>query len=282
MADNPLHEAIKLGVQANNDLGLLFARLGTKEHPNTPVIQAYRNANRAMKEVIARGGKIGAAKEVTSQLKSSVKAGVMPVFRDAGFMGHGNAIRQLKAYNVNPPGRPKLEDSLDGAYGVIDATLYKQEAAILALLLTGADESEIVGDSQRQGVLRPSEILAAAAFWAASLWWNSFDLTASKAGGGFQKQAIAALDARTTDCCLRVHSQIQPLNTPFHLTGTPRYADDIDWPPFHNYCRTSGVLYLPGYDDGITDLMASSANQVLSERAAGLFIDRHPADAFIE
>lgn len=59
----------------------------------------------------------------------------------------------------------------------------------------------------------------------------------------YKKQAIAAIDHRTTDCCLRVHGQIQPLDKPFELTGTPRYADKMDAPPFHQNCRTAISIY---------------------------------------
>lgn len=59
----------------------------------------------------------------------------------------------------------------------------------------------------------------------------------------FKKQAIAAIDDRTTDCCLRVHGQVQPLNSPFVLTGKPRFASRMQGPPFHWYCRTATTLY---------------------------------------
>jgi hypothetical protein len=59
----------------------------------------------------------------------------------------------------------------------------------------------------------------------------------------YKKQAIATVDEKTTDCCLRVHGQIQPLDKPFHLVGEPRFADKIDNPPFHWYCRTAQALY---------------------------------------
>ncbi len=68
---------------------------------------------------------------------------------------------------------------------------------------------------------------------------------------------------------------------PFHLEGTPRFADELDWSPFHYYCRTSIALYLPEYDDGITARMQLSASTVLEERANGIWQDRDPADAFI-
>ena len=97
---------------------------------------------------------------------------------------------------------------------------------------------------------------------------------------GFQKQAIAALDAHTTDCCLRVHGQIQPLDGLFHLTGEPRFADNMDWSPFHWNCRTSVALYKPDYDDGLTEKMHEGANFILSERRAGRNPDQWPVDAF--
>jgi len=59
----------------------------------------------------------------------------------------------------------------------------------------------------------------------------------------YEKQAIAVIDANTTDCCLRVHGQTQPLDKPFILEGTPRFADKLDSPPFHWNCRTATSLY---------------------------------------
>lgn len=64
----------------------------------------------------------------------------------------------------------------------------------------------------------------------------------------FKKQAIATIDDRTTDCCLRAHGQIQDIDDPFELTGTPRYADEVQDPPFHWYCRTSEALYNEAFE----------------------------------
>lgn len=60
----------------------------------------------------------------------------------------------------------------------------------------------------------------------------------------YEKQAIAAIDHKTTDCCLRVHGQIQPMDKPFILEGTPRFADKMHSSPFHWGCRTSISLYV--------------------------------------
>lgn len=84
----------------------------------------------------------------------------------------------------------------------------------------------------------------------------------------YQKQAIATIDERTTQCCLRVHGQIQPLEKPFKLTGTPRFGDYVPDPPFHWYCRTTEVLYTEKFEEfGIsTAQMRDAANAELDAR----------------
>ncbi len=49
-------------------------------------------------------------------------------------------------------------------------------------------------------------------------------------GQGFKKHAVAAIDAQTMECCLRVHGQVVGLIAKFHFTGEPRYADYLDAP----------------------------------------------------
>ncbi len=85
----------------------------------------------------------------------------------------------------------------------------------------------------------------------------------------YKKQAIAAIDERTTDCCLRVHGQIQPLDEPFKLEGEPRFADEVDSPPFHWYCRTAVALYTERLEErGIpTSEMTEAARLELKARA---------------
>ena len=84
----------------------------------------------------------------------------------------------------------------------------------------------------------------------------------------YKKQAIATIDERTTDCCLRVHGQIQPIDKPFKLTGTPRFGNLVQDPPFHWYCRTAEVLYNEAFEDfGIpTQAMREAANAEIDAR----------------
>lgn len=65
-----------------------------------------------------------------------------------------------------------------------------------------------------------------------------------------QKQVVASIQANTTDCCLRAHGQIQPVNKPFELDGEPRFADEMMHTPFHWNCRSSVAAYHPVFERG--------------------------------
>lgn len=87
---------------------------------------------------------------------------------------------------------------------------------------------------------------------------------------GLGKQAIAVVSAETTDCCLRVHGQIQRLDQPYQLTGTPKFADALMTPPFHWNCRTSSVAYHADFEVGSalpTPRMQELARQELARRS---------------
>ena len=65
----------------------------------------------------------------------------------------------------------------------------------------------------------------------------------AQTGRKWHKQAVAQIDDKTTDCCLNVHGQVQPIDEPFILTGTPRFADEQMHPRFHWQCRTDEILW---------------------------------------
>lgn len=91
---------------------------------------------------------------------------------------------------------------------------------------------------------------------------------AAKTIGKLQKQAIAAIDDRTTECCLKVHSQIQDLDKPYKLTGTPRFQDEMMFPGFHWRCRTSSAAYHPAFDEAAEGTEASTAYMLSQARKA--------------
>jgi hypothetical protein len=99
---------------------------------------------------------------------------------------------------------------------------------------------------------------------------------------GLEKQAVAAIDQDTTNCCLRVHGQIQPLGDPYELKGTPRFAPKIAFPPFHWNCRTSSTAYHRDFERGAqvtTTDMRRAARAEIRARRDGSREEIHPAHA---
>lgn len=280
MANNPLELAIRSAIKANDEIGASFARLGTSEHPRGFVLSAYRNANRALRQALTEQNRMQAAIEVLAGLKSRLRADLRVELESMAVFGQEEALRQMGFFGESLSEALPLFEQIESAVTAIMARADAQDAAIRAMLASGINDDEITGGDERAGVLRANEILTAAAFWISKLVWSSFEYQARISSWTFSKQAVAALDGKTTDCCLRVHGQIQEWGKPFKLTGTPRFADEMDWPGFHWWCRTSGVLYLPEFDDGLTARMKAGARWFLQQRAEGKNPDRRPADAF--
>lgn len=286
MATNPLEKSIRSAVRANDVIGDLFAAIGTADHPRGFVPSSYRQARRALKTALGEENQILALSDVFSSLRRTLEMESRSLLADAHATGLEEAARQLRFYGVETNPDPASVASLaqTAALDAVLAKLAAQEAAARAQVLTGAEPAQIIGDDERTGTLRPSDISAALATWAAVMVWAAFSEWVkrypSPGNVRYKKQVVAALDNRTTECCLKAHGQVKPLDTPFDLTGEPRFADRLDWTPFHWYCRTSIALYLPDYDLGLTERMTNSAKTILNERAAGIYRDRHPADAF--
>jgi hypothetical protein len=280
---NPL---VRAHAQASLDtqrLGVLFSRLGNRQNYSSPILEAYKTANYALREIVKNGGKAQDVKAVFTSIRAQIKPHIMGNLEQARADGAGSAYKQLSYYGYQPRSlKPDMAQTRT-IYKVVDAKLNGQETALTALLLGGADQGMVLGDQSRQGVLRPFEVITTAVFWLAWIYWEGFSSQASlsRTSVQFGKQVVAALDHRTTDCCLRAHGQVVDLERKFKLTGTPRFADELEWTPFHHFCRSSVVLYLPGYDDGLTGRMRESAQKVIEEREAGINRRRRPADAFL-
>lgn len=194
----------------------------------------------------------------------------------------GAAVR----YGENAPGGATL--LVHGAMTWLDAALGMLLAEAAQLALTNAPPDVTRARLVVDGETRLSvwgQGLSRAAFAATNLVWATANATrtatyrAADSATGWQRQAIAALDERTTECCLRVHGQIVGLDEPFKLTGTPRFADEMMIPPFHHYCRTSVVLYESQMETlGVpTATMQAAAAAELSARHDGSRVEIHPA-----
>jgi hypothetical protein len=142
------------------------------------------------------------------------------------------------------------------------------DALALALTATQADRQ-----SAWAWALTALQLATEAAVWqrANDVLRTTYTAAERRSRTRYQKQAIAAIDSRTTNCCLQVHGQIVDLDQSFTLTGTPRFADRLPQPPFHHRCRTVIALYAPEMEAvGITtsDMRAQARAQFAASSAS--------------
>lgn len=206
MAANPLQRAQASALRANGVIKDSFGRFGTSEHPRGFVLSAYRNGLRAMKQVLREPEpSLPAVLDVMSGIRISLAGNIRSEFLDMVAFGFEEAARQLSFYEVNAiePSPMILNEQIDAAVDAVLARFDAQEAAVRALILSGSGPEAIVGDDDRQGVLRPSDVLLGTSFWTAALLWDAFAwLVFRSSGERFEKQAVAALDKKTTDLSL--------------------------------------------------------------------------------
>ena len=233
--------AEEAAIKFNDDLGKLFRRLGTAENLQGVITTPYRNAARAMR---GQTGNVAATEEVLAQLKKTIEGELSGLMDEAKSIGREQAETTLQEYDIPIEEEEEEDDEIILlALLAILALLNSQIAAIKALVGSGATEDMILGDGQRVGALTPTPLNREITRWLATVGVKTAtDTMIGSLGdqrGDFVKQAVAVIDARTTKTCQRVNGQIRELNEPFELTSTPRYADEMDGPPFHDYCRTT-------------------------------------------
>jgi hypothetical protein len=120
--------------------------------------------------------------------------------------------------------------------------------------------------------------------WSAAAGGIELLFKASETSGEKQlgRQAVAAIDERTTECCLMVHGQVVKMGQPFHLTGEPKFADYVDTTPFHWNCRSAVSLYHPAMEAiGVpTEKMREAARAELRARdETKQRVEIHPSHA---
>jgi hypothetical protein len=266
------HRAVVMGaLAAGRQMDALFADLGTQEHPRGRVLSAYRTTQRALREVFRRGGQAWEALEVLRGLREQVAAVATAALARAAEIGRTAAGDALEAYGLSVPvGQQSMDQALQAWLAVLEAQL----AQARAVIQVGGDPTLIVGDETRGGMLQPGPVVREGARWVAivaGMAWLGITGDALQRRldrDQFLRQAIAAIDERTTDCCLRVHGQVVQLEEDFRLTGEPRYADRLRDPPFHWWCRTSVALVrAEDAQDELTGEMRRRADEELAARA---------------
>ena len=297
---NPLERAIADAARVEHKLQRELWRLGTLAHPRGKILVAYRNARRLIRAALKLTGvsRAAALRDALDGLKQSVRAQVRETFETTQGIGGESANAQADYY-ASEIERLALPDSLalllvsqqvagnrTLSVNAVEQLVDAQAAQILALANFEQDDA-ILGD-RRVGALNPTPVVALAFFHAVSLYGNAWvdtldgrlSVLSGKELRPFKKQAIAAIDERTTPCCLAVHAHIVPFEDDFILTADPRpYGDEVAEPPFHYYCRTALVLYNKLFDLGLTEQMRAAADVAIAERARTGSSPRHPAHA---
>jgi len=261
-------QAVKLASRTTKELYRLFARLGTAEHPRGAILSAYRQARRALRGNIANPQ---AVEEILFNLRMAIETALRATYYNAVNLGNFQAERELSVYNL-PIAIVTLERETQSALSAILSIVDAQIDAARVIAAT-RDESMLIGDKMRMGLLSPAPVMRDSARYTALLAIEGHKrattqaLVQADAQDEYLRQAIAAIDERTTDCCLRVHGQTTTVDGDFILIGTPRYADKVHAPPFHWYCRTA-VALVPNQkkDDELTRAMQDAARSELKAR----------------
>lgn len=271
MAANPRLATIRAANRTTRELRVLFGRLGSKEHPRGHVLTAYRNSRRALGAVLRRSSgaaALPAAREVLEGMRFAVEGAARSTLEDAIALGVGQAHADVGAWGLAEVGatRTPIYEALGSWMGIVD----QQVNEALAVIAMDGDTALILGDATRQGLLRPLPVINTGRRWVTTMAVLSYveSLEAATRGTGetWGKQAVPAIDKDTTDCCLQVarSGQVVALNKKFKLTGTPRYADEMEWSPFHWGCRTS-ITLVPmrlAQDDLTRALVADARRQL--------------------
>jgi len=278
---------IRAAERTTRDLRALFGRaLGTNEHPRGRILAAYRNAHRALRDVFrrARGAQaMGEVREVLTALRRDVQDAGTGALDAAIAIGRRQAEVERQVWELDPldPTTPNTRAMMDGWLSTVDG----QTAFAMAVIATEGDPALILGSETRTGRLRASDTTRAGAHWIAAAamgaLWVSLQGPQERSKMTYDKQVIATIDERTTDCCLQAHGQIVPFEDDFKLTGTPRYADEMDWSPFHDYCRTS-IAMVPSAlpEDDLTRQMRDAARaELMAREETGELVEIHPSHA---
>jgi hypothetical protein len=297
MSQREHQAAIASALATGDKLLVLFDGLGGRQSPARGVWAAYALARQTL------AGHLDDTRLVNrtlAHLRETTRAIVEKQIAAAIRVGEKQAEREIALYDDLPRVEEDTDPLLENAMLAFDADIDAQLARVRALIMTTGDENMVLGDdanvldASRTGVLRASDATLSAMNWITTGAVLAFALYANKAAresekgnsenaqARWNKQAIAALDNRTTDCCLQVHGQAVPLDAKFILTGTPRFADEQDAPPFHWNCRTAFALVrAEDSQDDLTKRMQDAAQNELDARAKNDTRDyKFPVDAF--
>lgn len=249
---DPHERSVESALKTVDQLGKLTDRL--RAGPS-PINRAYRVVIRSLRGNLHDTHAIIDALET---LEDSVRLASQGFYERASGIGLAQAKRDLKIYDLGEP-EPVEDDGISeavvSALGLVEA----QGNKVISVAKVGMGDEYILGDANRQGILAPTPILTEMAFWITGLSVLSY-LGSTKKMPDAVRQAVAQIDDDTTQTCRNAHGQVVEIDEKFHLTGTPRFADDMDATPFHRGCRTAIATILKKFlDPDVTSGMRDDA-----------------------
>lgn len=283
---NPHRRAVQRALFAVDYLGTLFDRIGNGDNPDGDILIAYRAALAGLDGALDNPSRVRA---ILDQQWWAIRTSVLDVLSDAADYAISQAEEDLADWGIGRAGFTVAADYLSNVVKAALGPLDQQINSVYADVYGGSpDRNELLGDESRAGILSPVALILPVARWIVTVHANTYNDTvargvqqAGKQADEYGKQAVAVIDERTTDCCLKVHGQIVAMGGMFHLAGTPRFADDIDAPPFHWNCRTALALVdLNRQDNNFTNKMREAADAEITARQDGSREEIHPANAF--
>lgn len=229
------NRAIKIATRTNKGIRALFNKMGNQEHPRGMILTAYRQARGAL---AAHFEDQAAAQGVLFNLKRDVDRHCGELLDLASILGLEAAKDSLGVYKIDPAFVSQalvVSTAKRAVGGVVD----QQVNRALGLMAQGSPDARamILGQGLRLGLLQPAPVnsqLANQITGAVFALWGQV-VTKSADPGEFHKQVVAAIDQKTTQTCLKAHAQSVPFSKKFNLKGTPRFADKMNWVPFHWY-----------------------------------------------
>lgn len=264
--------AIASAFRASDYLEKLFGWMGTVSgHPRGRVLVSYRHAHRSLAKALEtwRGPRsLGVVRETLQEVEFTLR-GHARALLDRG-LTHGleYGADQLAIYSLAAqPGDVRL--LLDELVESWMQTFYTQRQGITMMLLAGTAPEEILGDEDHAGYFTPAPFLREGSRWLTLAVMLGFAHLVEPVAPDhlYRKQAIAAVDHKTTECCLRVTGQVKPLREKFETVGSPAWADKQLWPPFHWYCRTTVALVQTSMaEDDLTREMIEAGDAELKAR----------------
>ena len=179
MPRNALEVSIAAAEKAHRQLGKIIARLGTKAHPRGRILVAYNKARRELKQVLDNpiNGNVQRAQvaRILQTLEAEIQAATLEAMNNGVAVGNELIQAQTTAYDFAvPPDVTLFEFVALGTETVLEE-FRKQESSVLALIVAGVLPSLIVGDKQRQGVLRPAPVIREAVTQATRANTVTFD-----------------------------------------------------------------------------------------------------------